>query len=144
MTYTLLTEKDILDLLHQFEAGTLPKAAWTHEAHLVMAIAYNLRYGRDAALEQARKNITRFNEAVGGTNTDHSGYHETITRCWIWVAEKFLQQQEDKSLTTACNAFIRSRYSDRKWLLHYYSAAVLFSVEARKSWVEPDIAPIEI
>lgn len=144
MTNTLLTEKYIQELLHQFEAGTLPKAAWTHEAHLVMAIAYNLLYGREVALAHARENITRFNESVGGANTDHGGYHETITRCWIWVADKFLQQQEDKSLAAACNAFIRSHYSDRKWLLHYYSSSVLFSVEARRSWVEPDIAPIEI
>lgn len=144
MTYTQLTEKDILDLLYQFESCTLPKSAWTHEAHLIVAIAYNQLYGKTAALERARKNIRRYNEAVGTLNTEHSGYHETITRFWIWLADCFLQMQENKSLAAACNAFIRSRYIDKELPLRYYSRGLLFSVEARTAGVQPDVSPFEI
>jgi hypothetical protein len=28
------------------------------------------------------------------------------------------------------------------WLFRYWSKPVLFSVRARKSWVEPDLAPL--
>lgn len=142
MAYTTLTEKEITDLLHQFESCTLPKTAWTHEAHLIVAIAYNLRYGKTIALEMARTNIYRYNEAVGTPNTDTGGYHETITCFWIWLADCFLQAQENASLVIACNAFIRSRYADRKMPLQFYSHAVLFSVAARKAFVAPDIAPL--
>lgn len=144
MTYTSLSEKDILDLLHQFEACTLPKDAWTHEAHLMVAIAYNLLYGHTAALERVRQNIIRYNEAVGTLNTDHSGYHETITCFWIWLTDCFLQMQEDKSMEVVCNAFMRSRYMHKKMPLRYYSTALLFSTTARKVLVEPDLSPLYI
>ncbi|NML37681.1 hypothetical protein HHL17_10800 [Chitinophaga sp. G-6-1-13] len=144
MTNTPLTEKDILDLLHQFESCTLPKPAWTHEAHLIVAIAYNLLYGKTAALDRARKNISRYNEAVGTPNTDHSGYHETITCFWIWLADCFLQTQEDKSIPVVYDAFIRSRYTDKQLPLRYYSAVLLFSTTARRALVEPDISPLNM
>lgn len=144
MIYTSLTEKDILDLLYQFETRTLPKSAWTHEAHLIVAIAYNVLYGRTTALDRARTNIRRYNEAVGTPNTDNGGYHETITCFWIWLADCFLQAQEDQSIETICNAFMRSRYTDKQLPLRYYSAALLFSTAARMALVEPDISPLYI
>ncbi|MBC9914252.1 hypothetical protein [Chitinophaga varians] len=142
MTYIPLSEKDILDLLHQFESCTLPKAEWTHEAHLVVAIAYNVLYGRVEALGRARKNIIRYNEAVNTPNTDHSGYHETITCFWIWLTDCFLKTQEDKSIVMVCNAFMRSRYTYKRMPLHYYSSSLLFSTTARKALVEPDLSPL--
>ncbi|QJB35840.1 hypothetical protein HF329_32855 [Chitinophaga oryzae] len=144
MTYTSLTAEEISGLLYQFESCTLPRAAWTHEAHLIVAVAYNLLYGKTTALEKARLHIRRYNEAVGTPNTDQGGYHETITCFWIWLADCFLQIQEDKSLEAACNSFIRSRYTDQKLPLRFYSHALLFSVEARKAFVAPDLAPLEM
>ncbi|WP_394993495.1 hypothetical protein [Emticicia sp.] len=37
----------------------------------------------DEALAQMQVGIRTYNEASGGTNTDSSGYHETITVFWI-------------------------------------------------------------
>ncbi|SKA41028.1 hypothetical protein SAMN04488128_105320 [Chitinophaga eiseniae] len=144
MTYVSLTAAEISGLLYQFESCTLPKAAWTHEAHLIVAVVYNLRYGKAMALEMARLCITRYNEAVGTPNTDESGYHETITCFWIWMADAFLQAQESTSMEKYCSTFIRSRYTNKNFPLQFYSHALLFSVAARKRFVAPDLAPLSM
>jgi hypothetical protein len=38
-----------------------------------------------------------------------------------------------------CNALLRSRLGEPDWLMEYWTRARLFSVEARRAWVEPDI-----
>ncbi|MBB5687374.1 hypothetical protein [Sphingobium boeckii] len=59
---------------------TLPKAEWTHEAHLG-ACAFIVRERPDIAPEcEMRDIISRYNASVGGVNDDMQGYHETITR----------------------------------------------------------------
>ena len=61
-------------------ARTLPRAEWTHEAHLA-ATTYLLTRRPDIELERDLPDlIRRYNESVGGVNNDTQGYHETITR----------------------------------------------------------------
>ncbi len=83
--------------------------------------------------------IRAYNEAIGGANTDTSGYHETITRASIKAARAFLGEAGREPLFSICNALMRSRFGDPDWLLEYWTRARLFSVEARRMWVEPDL-----
>jgi hypothetical protein len=62
---------------------SLPKAQWTHEAHLRVGLWHLLAYSTDEALEMMRARITAYNVACGVGNTDSSGYHETITRFFV-------------------------------------------------------------
>src|SRR5580765_2099613 len=78
-----ITEAEIDVFLAAFEGCTLPKEEWTHSAHLLTGACYVHALGRDEALEKIRVCIWRFNESVGGKNTETSGYHETITAMWI-------------------------------------------------------------
>src|SRR5262245_11835777 len=64
------------EFLGAFEAGTLPKAAWTHAAHIRMAWLYLGRVSFTQALCCIRDGIRRHNAAVGSPPT---AYHETIT-----------------------------------------------------------------
>ena len=64
-------------------ARTLPREAWTHEAHLA-ACTWIVRDRRDIVPEQDMASIiSSYNEAVGGVNDDTQGYHETITQVYI-------------------------------------------------------------
>jgi hypothetical protein len=38
-----------------------------------------------------------------------------------------------------CNALMRSPLGQPEWLLEYWTRPRLFSVEARRAWLEPDI-----
>jgi hypothetical protein len=121
---------------------TLPKAEWTHEAHLRAGLWHVHAHGAVAALELLRGRISLYNESVGTKNTDASGYHETLTRFYITVIDRFLATADRSlELDDLARELIATR-GDRKLPLHHYSEGKLFSVVARRSWVEPDLRPI--
>jgi len=122
-------------------ARTLPKAAWTHEAHLA-ACLWLVRERPDFAPEaQLPDTIRAYNVAVGGENTDSAGYHETLTQLYIRGVRAFAATLPDgTALVDAVNALLASEIGDRQWPLCFYSRERLFNVDARRGWVEPDLA----
>jgi hypothetical protein len=75
-------------------------------------------------------------------NSDTAGYHETITQASIRAARAFLAADPETSLFRTCNALMTSPLGDPDWLLAYWSRARLFSVAARRTWVDPDMRPL--
>ena len=122
-------------------ARTLPRADWTHEAHLAATIYLLLRRPEidlDTLLPDI---IRRYNESVGGVNSDSEGYHETITRVFLRGARLFLVDADPREpLHQLVNGLLLSPMGGRDWPLRFYSAQRLFSVEARRRFVRPDIA----
>lgn len=120
------------------EACTLPKPEWTHTAHLAAGLAWVRRLGLADATQHARSSIRRYNESTGVANTDHSGYHETITRYFLSVL--------------AGHAEAGSKFDDllddpatgHDAVLHHWRRETLFSVEARRDWVPPDLVPLAV
>jgi hypothetical protein len=119
---------------------TLPKTAWTHAAHFA-ATLWLLRCQPEIELSRTMPNYIRaYNVATGGANTETSGYHETITQASIRAARAFLSDAPlQQHLYMTCNALMRSRLGQPDWLLEYWTHPRLFSVEARRAWLEPDI-----
>jgi hypothetical protein len=131
------------ELAAAFIAGTLPKQEWTHEAHLRVGLWHLLHHGADEALALLRDRIRRYNEASGVANTDHAGYHETITRFYVWVIDRFLQSADrHRPVDPLAEELIR-RWGERGLPLRYYSRERLFSVLARRQCVGPDVAALE-
>ncbi len=123
-------------------ARTLPKPEWTHEAHLAACAWLVLERG-DIALETQLPGIIRsYNETVGGVNDDTQGYHETLTQLYIIGVRRFLGTCEADGLLAKVNALLASEMAPRDWPFRFYSRELLFSVPARRGWVEPDLAPI--
>jgi hypothetical protein len=118
---------------------TLPKTAWTHAAHFA-ATLWLLRCRPEIELSRAMPGYIRaYNAATGGANTDTSGYHETITQASIRATRAFLSSASPEPLFVTCNALMRSPLGQPEWLLEYWTRPRLFSVEARRAWLEPDI-----
>ena len=87
--------------------------------------------------------ICRFNNSVGGVNSDTEGYHETITQCFIRGVRHFLARtDEGLPLVEKVNALLLSEAGRRDWPLRFYSRELLFSKQARLGWVEPDLAAL--
>jgi hypothetical protein len=123
-------------------ARTLPRPEWTHEAHLAACAWLVLERG-DVALEEQLPGIIRsYNEAVGGVNDDTQGYHETLTQLYIKGVRRFLATCKAEGLLAKVNALLASEMAPRDWPLRFYSRDLLFSVSARRGWVEPVLAPI--
>ena len=124
-------------------ARTLPRPDWTHEAHLA-ATTYLLTRRPDVDIDQELPGIIRaYNESVGGVNSDSEGYHETITRLFLHGVRLFLSEADpDEPLHELVNELLLSPMGRRDWPLRFYSAERLFSVEARRKFVPPDIAAL--
>lgn len=137
---TFHTEQEIETLVTQFQNQNLPAAAWTHEAHLTVALWHLKNYSLAEATCFLRSGIITYNHAVGGKNTSTGGYHETLTLLWIKIIHHFINRNMDKNLVELSKTFLVSTYATREFPLQFYSREVLFSTEARAFWVEPDQA----
>ncbi|RJF91404.1 hypothetical protein [Sphingomonas cavernae] len=124
-------------------ACTLTRPEWTHEAHLA-ACTWLVRERPDIDAERALPTIiARFNESVGGVNDDHNGYHETITQCFVLGVRLHLDAHpQEIPLVDAVNMLLSSEKGRRDWPLRFYSRERLFSVAARRGFVEPDLSPL--
>ena len=122
-------------------ACTLPKAEWTHEAHLG-ACAWLILEREDILPERDLPHlIRRYNESTGGVNSETEGYHETITQVSIRGVRAALARSGAGSLAMRVNFLLGEPEGRRDWPLRFYSPALLFSKEARLAWVEPDLLP---
>ena len=124
-------------------ARSLPRADWTHEAHLA-ATAYLVARRTDIDLDRELPVIIRrYNESVGGVNDETQGYHETITRTFLHGVRLFLNAADrDMPLHQLVNELLLSPMGRRDWPMRFYSAEWLISVEARRHFVKPDLATL--
>jgi hypothetical protein len=121
---------------------SLPRPEWTHEAHLA-ACLWILCERPDIVPERdLRSIISGYNEAVGGVNDDTQGYHETITSCFVHAARAYRAENTASTLHECVNGLLASRYGHRDWPLTHYSRERLFSISARRDFIEPDLAPL--
>ncbi len=140
---TAYSDTDIAALAQRLLDRTLPKEQWTHAAHLTATL--RLVRVRDAGLERDLPGIIRaYNVAVGGVNDDHNGYHETITQAYLAAIRAF-----DKGLPAgtsdaeAAARLLATPMGDKAWPLTHWSRERLFTPEARRGWVEPDLKALE-
>ena len=124
-------------------ARTLPRDEWTHEAHLA-ATTYLLLKRPDIEVDKQLPDIIRkYNESVGGVNSDSEGYHETITRVFLRGVHLFLREADNgEPIHLLVNELLLSPMGRRDWPLRFYSRELLLSVEARRRFVEPDVAAL--
>src|SRR3954468_6504614 len=124
-------------------ARTLPRADWTHEAHLA-ATTWLLTRRPDINVDAGLAGIIRrYNESVGGVNSDSEGFHETVTRLFLHGVRLFLAGTDTREpLHALINALLHSPMGGRDWPLRFYSRERLFSVEARRTFIAPDIAAL--
>jgi hypothetical protein len=133
---------DTSELAQGFIGCTLPKALWTHEAHLRVGLWHALRHPEAETLALLRERIRRYNAAAGGENTATAGYHESITRFYVTLFYVYLAAADAGQDAAGLEAGLLERYGDRDLPLQYYHRETLSSSAARLGWVEPDRAPL--
>jgi hypothetical protein len=122
---------------------SLPKREWTHAAHFAAAL-WLLRHHPEWDVAAALPKLIRaYNESTGVANTNTGGYHETITLASLRAARNVLHQHaENAPLHAVANDLLAGEWGRSDWLLDYWSRERLFSVAARKRWLEPDRRPL--
>ena len=121
---------------------SLPKAEWTHEAHLAACTWLVLERPDVHPERDLPAIIRRYNEATGVVNDDTQGYHETLTQLYIIGVRRFVASAETQDLLAVIKALLSSPMAQRSWPLSFYSRELLFSASARRGWAEPDLASI--
>jgi hypothetical protein len=138
-----LTEQEIDAFLAAFEGGSLPKEQWTHSAHLLTGACYMHALGEAAAIDKMRVCVRRYNEAVGGKNTETSGYHETITIAWIKLLHGLLRESGPIARAAFAHLAVERFATEREILRRYYAFDLVKSIEARRVWIPPTLGSFD-
>ncbi len=124
-------------------ARTLPRPEWTHEAHLAASLWIARERPEIDPTQDLAGIIFAYNEAVGGINDDTQGYHDSITRVYVEAVRVHLSRRdEDEPLAQSVNALLSSALGRRDLPLRFYSTDRLFSVPARRKFIDPDLLPL--
>ena len=134
----LSSDSSLSSFIHQWEARTLPKADWTHAAHVAVCAFYTAEYGPADALRRMREGIPLYNLAVGGQNTEDAGYHETLTCLWAKIVADFLADESYSTPFYAVEATVLRYGQERKLHESFYTYDVVANRLARRQWVPPD------
>ena len=122
---------------------SLPKHEWTHPAHLIFATMLVSRSSLPGAEKSMPDMIRAYNESVGGVNNDREGYHHTITLFFLRRIASFLAKASSQGVGADATRLLASPLALPDYPLKFYSKERLFSVEARRNWVEPDLNPVD-
>ena len=139
MKAVFASEAEIIRIGEGLFAKTLPRTDWTHAAHFAAAL-WLMRYRPELNAAQTLPGLIRaYNESVGRVNDETGGYHETITLASLRAARGILDAYPpDMPIYRIVNALMATNLADPNWLLEYWSRDRLMSVEARRTWLEPD------
>jgi hypothetical protein len=139
MTQLPTTESEIDVFIAAFEGCTLPKERWTHGAHLLAGACYVHALGQAAAIDKMRLCVRRYNESVGGKNTETSGYHETITVAWIKLLDGLHREAAPLDRVAFASLALERFAGNKEIFKRYYDFDLTASTEARLAWVEPTL-----
>jgi hypothetical protein len=133
----LLTASDV-EFERQFASGQLSPQAFDHRAHLRLAYIHLTNHGHEGAAATFREALLGF---LGHHEIDPSKFHETLTLAWLAAVWHFMQRLGSSS---GSDDFLQkcAVLHDPKIMMTHYSRDVLFSEEARRQFVVPDLSPI--
>jgi hypothetical protein len=134
------TEEEIFEIISTFENGTISRDAWKHAEHLTVALHYLSLYDLDVATEKMRSGIFNLLRAFEVDLTKEMPYHETMTIFWMRAVAAY-NNSTTGSILEKANGVVE--LYDKEYPLRFYSRELLFSDEARASFIEADIKPLE-
>ena len=98
------SDAEIEKVVRGFESCETGKDQFKHRHHLVVAVWYVEKFGRDAALDRMRASLHRF---LDHHQVDKGKYSETVTVFWIdKIAGKLSELGPNVSLVEKCNTVL--------------------------------------
>ena len=127
------------EFLAAFEACTLEE--FHHRDHVKVAYLYLRRHPLDDAIAKVRTGLQALAKAWNAPVDDlEKGYHETITQAWVRLVHLALHDHATAgSADTFCDQ--QPNLMQKTHLQLFYSRERLTTWEAKREFVEPDLAP---
>lgn len=122
----------------QFESCEFPISDFDHRCHIRLAYVYLVENNTEMSIQLMREALNRFLQHHG---VDSSKYHETLTQAWILAVHHFMNKTD---ATNSADSLIEQRPEmlDSNIMMTHYSTELLFSEEARKTFLQPNRDPI--
>ncbi len=130
--------REDLEFVHRFESCGMRPGDFDHRAHVRLAYCYLAQHDTETARRMMSQALRAF---LAANAVDPGKYHETLTTAWIRAVRHFMGRQVAND---SASGFIDENpvLLNPAIMLTHYSAEVLFSDEARRRYVEPDLDPI--
>ena len=129
--------RDIAGLVRGFEDASLDVAGFHHRQHLIVAAWLLATSPYDIALARMRKGLHGLLAKVG-----KDAYHETITVFWMRALQHRLSACDaTKSAPDRIRDAVAWAETGQPLRAHY-SAELIASDTAKKTFVEPDLRPL--
>lgn len=125
-------------LVAAIENKHLQLAEFNHATHVKLAYCYLVELGLSQSQQQVAKTLQQFLKLNG---VDSNKFHVTLTCAWLKAVWHFMQQSPAMS---SASAFLEAHpvLLNKNILLSHYSHDLLFSDQARKRFIEPDLNPL--
>jgi hypothetical protein len=136
MKNTYKTATEIKAVVLGFESCGTGKDDFKHREHLTVAVSYLSASTQKQAADKMRVGLLRFlaHHGVGSEK-----YNETLTMFWIaMVRQRLAEIGPDSSLVEKCNRVIEA-LGNPALAFDYFSKELLWSDEARKACLKPDL-----
>src|SRR5689334_20812300 len=118
------------EFLHAFESAQLH--TFPHRDHIRMAWLYLRAHDEDTAFDKIRHGIQHLATALGATTK----YHETMTLFWAKAVQAAITVEVDDFAAFEAQ---NPELFDAKYVNQFYSTGTLWSEQARRDWVAPDL-----
>ena len=124
--------------LAAFEACMLDE--FHHRDHVKVAYLYLRRHSLDEAIAKVRAGLQALAAAWKAPDDLQRGYHETMTQAWVRLVHLTLSEY---GAAESAEAFCEQQpqLMQKTHLQLFYSPERLTTWEAKREFVEPDLAP---
>jgi len=134
------TDEEVREVVGRFESCESRPDALDHRAHLTVALCYVLRLTEEEALARMRDGIAKFIRAHG---IDPNKYHETLTVFWLKRVRAFAERAGSGCALHKLANDLAAECGDARLAFDYYSRELINSEIARRTWVAPDLRPLD-
>lgn len=121
----------------RFSSCHFPASDFTHEAHLRLAWIHIRKYGVEQAVENINDQIKAFADSLNASDN----YHNTVTSAAVYAVSHFHKRSSSATFKAFIEEFPQLKTNFLGLLSSHYSYDVAKSEEARKEYLEPDLAP---
>lgn len=121
------------NFIRSWEDCSLNDSEFTHKAHVRVAWIYLTRFPLNKAIDKCCRGIERFDKLNG----DGTKYHKTLTVFAVLLIQKLMQSKNYASLDAFLHDhdYLITDFMDS--VLCFYDKKVLFSTEAKTSFIPP-------
>ncbi len=125
------------ELESKFENHSLHAGYFSHEAHIRLAYIHLQKYG----LDQAEKNMSEQIKSYALAKGAKDKYNETVTIAAVKTVDHFMRKAESTNFEEFILEFPRLSTNFKELLGQHYGFDVFGNPEAKKQFMEPDLAP---